>query len=64
MLPLLTEQNVLMQNAHLKTHPSVAGAMARRELTISGWVYEIGSGNVRIVENGSDEFAPVTDESK
>lgn len=64
MLPLLTEQNVLMQIAHLKTHPSIAGAMARRELTISGWVYDIGSGIVRIAENGSDEFVPIADESK
>lgn len=56
LLPVLTEQNVLMQLAHLKTHPSVAGAMARGELTISGWVYDIGSGQVRIAENGSREF--------
>ncbi len=59
MLSVLTEQNVLMQMAHLKTHPSVAGAMARRELTISGWVYEIGSGEVRIVEDGQQKFIPV-----
>lgn len=56
MLPVLTEQNVLMQLAHLRTHPSVAGAMARKQLTISGWVYEIGTGEIRIAENGSDEF--------
>ena len=60
MLPVLTEQNVLMQLAHLKTHPSVAGAMARRELTVSGWVYDIASGEVRIAESGADEFTPVS----
>ena len=60
LLPVLTEQNVLMQLAHLKTHPSVAGAMARGDLTISGWVYEIGSGEVRIAEGDSREFHPVT----
>jgi carbonic anhydrase len=59
MLTVLTEQNVLMQLAHLKTHPSVAGAMARGQLTVSGWVYEIGSGEVRIAENGSQTFVPV-----
>lgn len=58
----LTEENVLMQLAHVKTHPSVAGAAARGELTLSGWVYEIGSGQVRIVEDGSREFTPVTTE--
>src|SRR3984957_310047 len=32
----LTEENVLLQLQHLRTHPSVAGAMVREELTISG----------------------------
>lgn len=59
-LQRLTEENVLMQMAHLKTHPSVAGAMARGELTISGWAYEIGSGEVRIAEDGGRLFVPVT----
>jgi carbonic anhydrase len=58
-LKRLTEENVLMQLAHLKTHPSVAGAMARRELTVSGWVYDIGTGVVSIAEDGSREFEPV-----
>ena len=55
----LTEENVLMQMLHLKTHPSVAGAVASGELTVSGWVYDIGSGAIRIVEDGSREFLPV-----
>ena len=33
--------------------------MARGELTISGWVYEIGSGRVRIAEDGEQAFTPV-----
>jgi carbonic anhydrase len=59
-LKRLTEENVLMQLVHLKTHPSVAGAMARGELTMSGWVFDIGSGVVRIAEEGRREFVPVT----
>lgn len=55
----LTEQNVLLQIQHLKTHPSVAGAMAVGNLTISGWIYEIGSGEVRIAEDGQREFTSV-----
>jgi len=58
-LKRLTEENVLMQLVHLKTHPSVAGAMARGELTLSGWVYDIGTGIVRIAEEGRREFTPV-----
>jgi carbonic anhydrase len=56
----LTEENVLLQMQHLRTHPSVAGAMAREELTISGWVYDIGKGEVRISEDGGRVFRPVT----
>ena len=55
-LRVLTEQNVLLQIQHVKTHPSVAGALARGELTISGWVYDIAAGQVRICEGGETEF--------
>jgi carbonic anhydrase len=55
----LTEENVLLQLQHLRTHPSVAGVMAREELTLSGWVYDIGTGQVRISENGERAFRPV-----
>src|SRR6201996_6300725 len=60
----LTEENVLLQMQHLRTHPSVAGAMAREELTISGWVYDIGKGEVRISEDGGRLFVPLTIEGK
>jgi carbonic anhydrase len=56
----LTEENVLLQMQHLRTHPSVAGAVAREKLTISGWVYDIGKGEVRISEDGGRVFRPVT----
>lgn len=56
----LTEENVLLQIQHLRTHPSVAGAIARGRLTISGWVYDIGRGEVRISEDGGRSFVPVS----
>jgi carbonic anhydrase len=59
LLDVLTEQNVLLQLQHLKTHPSVAGAMATGKLTVSGWVYSIGAGEVRIAEDGERTFTPV-----
>jgi carbonic anhydrase len=55
----MTEENVLLQLQHLRTHPSVAGALARGELTLSGWVYDIGKGEVRISENGDRVFHAV-----
>jgi carbonic anhydrase len=60
----LTEENVLLQLQHLRTHPSVAGAMARGELTISGWVYDIGKGEIRISEDGGRVFVSVTIEGE
>ena len=59
LLKLLTEQNVLLQMQHLKTHPSVRGALAAEALTISGWIYEIGSGHVCVAEDGSQKFTPI-----
>ena len=59
LLEVLTEQNVLLQMQHLKTHPSVAAAMALGDLTISGWMYNIGTGDVSVAEDGQDTFTPV-----
>ena len=59
LIDILTEQNVLLQMQHLKTHPSVAGAIARRNLTISGWIYSIGTGEVRIASDGAESFTPI-----
>jgi carbonic anhydrase len=56
LLPKLTEQNVLHQMDHLRTHPSVAGAIAQGRLSISGWVYDIGRGEVRIYNHESERF--------
>ncbi|MCU1318748.1 MAG: Carbonate dehydratase [Edaphobacter sp.] len=61
-LSRLTRENVLLQLQHLRTHPSVAGAMAREELTISGWVYDIATGDVRISDDGGRVFRAVTAE--
>ena len=62
LLRLVTEQNVILQMQHVRTHPSVAGAMARGELTISGWVYDIAHGEVRICQDGSTSFHAVDTE--
>ena len=58
-LKLLAEKNVLLQMQHGKTHPSVAGAMARGELTISGWYYDIAAGQVLICDNEQGTFTPL-----
>ena len=60
LLKTVTEQNVLLQMQHVRTHPSVAGAVARGKLTISGWIYDIARGEVFICENGSQTFERLT----
>jgi carbonic anhydrase len=59
LLKRLTEEDVLLHLQHLRTHPSVAGAMARGKLSLSGWIYDIATGQVRISKNGDRQFQPV-----
>jgi carbonic anhydrase len=56
----LIEENVLLQLHHLRTHPSVAGRLAQGSLALSGWVYDIGHGTVRIYSEEQRKFLPVT----
>ncbi len=58
LLRTVTEQNVLLQMRHLRTHPAVAGAVAKGELCLSGWVYDIAAGQVRIAEGEDSAFEP------
>ena len=53
---------MLLQMRHVRTHPSVAAALAEGRLTISGWVYDIGEGQVRICEGDGHEFVLLVDE--
>ncbi len=46
-LGVLTEENVLAQLDHLRTHPSVAARLASGDLFIHGWVYNIGTSEIR-----------------
>jgi len=59
LLQIVTEQNVLLQMKHVHSHPSVASALERGTLTISGWVYDIAAGQVRMCEDGKRTFEPM-----
>jgi carbonic anhydrase len=59
MLEDLIEENVLLQMKHLMTHPSVAGRLAQGSLLLSGWVYDIAHGDVRIFEDAPKKFVPL-----
>ena len=62
-LPTITEQNVLLQMQHLRTHPSVAGAAARGELSISGWIYDIARGDVHVFDETSQRFISIREQA-
>lgn len=56
---MLTEQNVVLQLNHLRTHPSVAAALAKKKLTLHGWVYDIKTGMVTAWDDSAERFVPV-----
>jgi carbonic anhydrase len=57
---MLLEQNVILQLNHLKTHPAVAVAMAKGELQLHGWVYDIADGEVYAYDESHNNFEPVS----
>jgi carbonic anhydrase len=58
-LDRLTEEIVLLQLNHLRTHPSVAKSLAAGGLTLSGWVFDIGRGTVRIYDEDQQKYLPI-----
>ena len=56
---LLLEQNVILQLNHLKTHPSVAARLAKGDLTLHGWVYDIKTGGVCAYDESNNKFESV-----
>ena len=58
-LSALIEANVLTQIDHLRTHPSVAAKLARGAVELHGWVYDIGTGHVRVWDKEAGRFIPV-----
>lgn len=58
---LLLERNVVLQLQHLKTHPSVAARLARGDLKMHGWIYDIKTGGVCAYNEANDKFEPVND---
>ena len=52
----VTKENVVQQIQHLRTHPAVAAKLATNQVTLHGWVYNIGSGEVHCYNPTSGEF--------
>lgn len=58
-LGVLTEENVVAQLDHLRTHPSVAARLAGGQLSIHGWVYCIETSEILAYDAGTGRFAPL-----
>ncbi len=52
-------ENVIAQLAHLRTHPSVARALAAGEMSLHGWFVDIHAGQVLGLDGETDEFVPL-----
>ncbi|WP_043289071.1 carbonic anhydrase [Paraburkholderia oxyphila] len=52
----MAEENVRLQIAHLRTHPAVAARLAQQRLALQGWVYDIGHGDIAVLDAQSDRF--------
>jgi carbonic anhydrase len=60
----LIEENVVQQLHHLRTHPSVTGRLAQGSLALSGWVYDIGHGTVRVYDEEQRKFLSFTSDER
>lgn len=58
---MMLQQNVVLQLKHLETHPSVAARLARGNLQIHGWVYDIRTGSVDAYDQATGSFLPVSE---
>lgn len=56
---LLSEENVLLQLQHLRTHPAVAAGLASGTLRLHGCVYNIGTGRMNVYDETNQQFAPL-----
>ncbi|MNS36101.1 Carbonic anhydrase [compost metagenome] len=59
LLTATVEENVLVQLDNLRTHPAVAAKLARQEIRIHGWVYEIQTGQIWGYHRERGQFVPI-----
>jgi len=55
----ITLENIIAQINHLRTHPSVAAAIARGAITLHGWFVDIYAGQVLGLDGETGEFVPL-----
>jgi carbonic anhydrase len=55
----MVRENVIAQLNNIKTHPSVALALAQGQLRLHGWVYDIEFGSVESFDHARRQFLPL-----
>jgi len=61
-LQILTQENVIAQLYHLRTHPAVAAKIASGTLFIHGWVYDIKTCSIDAFDADQGIFLPLDGE--
>jgi carbonic anhydrase len=59
LLIALTKRNVLAQLNNLRTHPAVTAGLAKGDLRLHGWVYEIETGKITAFDPSKKCFMPL-----
>jgi carbonic anhydrase len=59
----LSFENVIAQIANLRTHPSVAAAIAKGEMALHGWFVDIAAGQVLGLDGETGQFVPMREDS-
>jgi len=49
-MKLIVEENVRLQLEHLQEYPFVRNAMQENKLSIHGWVYDMSTGDIRVLQ--------------
>lgn len=60
-LSQVTEENVVQQLNHLRSHPAVKAKLDNNEVELHGWVYNIEHGTMVALDEASGKFVPVAD---
>jgi len=55
----LIRENVRLQLGHLRSHACVREARGTGRLSLHGWMYEMATGEVLALDQGSGEFVPI-----
>jgi carbonic anhydrase len=58
-----TQENVRSQLDHLRTHPSVALLLRKKQVDLHGWVYSISTGDVWVYDFEFEQFTSLLDET-